>query len=69
MTPNDDLTFADLCEYIGASPVTVKRRLADLGISPSRTIGTAKLFTRRQADRVKAYHAKHGGRWPQQSIR
>jgi len=62
--PDDDLTFAELCRFVGASPITVKKRLKEMGIKPNRIVGSAKLYTKDAAKLVRVRHLSHGGRWP-----
>ena len=62
--PESVFTFTEVCTLIGASPTTVKKRMAELGVEPRRTAGRVKLYTRSQAERVRRHHAATGGRWP-----
>jgi hypothetical protein len=64
--PDDDLTFNELCEHLTLSPLTVRRIIKNLKLKPRR-VGTACLYTREQANRIRAHQADHGGRWPKKT--
>lgn len=53
--PAGYLKFAELVEYIGAAPNTVRRDISEAKVQPLRT-GNTLLFTQQQADAVRKHH-------------
>lgn len=59
--PPGKLSFAMLCEHVGASPNTVRSVVEHLRIVPERPGGNVTWYAAADADRVKAHYHAHGG--------